>query len=325
MTAPLLEVRSVERIYPGRRDALGRRAAPLRALDDVSLTVTAGENVALVGESGSGKSTLARLIMALDRPSSGEVLHDGTPLSSAGPGELKAMRRRFQMIFQDPFASLDPRQTVARSVADPLLAQRIERPGPALDKRVAQALAAVGLPADAAGRFPHEFSGGQRQRIAVARAIIMRPDLVVADEPVSALDVSIQAQILNLLLDLHDQLGMTYLFISHDLAVVRHIAPRVVVLYAGQVMETGVTAETFDEPAHPYTRALVDAVPRPDDKPRAMHAETAAVSPADAGASTGCPYVARCPLAIDRCRAVRPPLVRRDDGRQVACHLAELS
>ena len=325
MTAPLLEVRSVERVYPGHRDALGRRGAPLRALDNVSLSVVAGENVALVGESGSGKSTLARLIMALDRPSAGEVLHNGRPVSSASTAELKAMRRRFQMIFQDPFASLDPRQSVARSVADPLLAQGLEAPGPALDEKVADALSAVGLPADAAGRFPHEFSGGQRQRIAIARAIIMRPALVVADEPVSALDVSIQAQILNLLMDLHDQLGMTYLFISHDLAVVRHIAPRVVVLYAGQVMESGVTAETFDKPAHPYTRALVEAVPKPGDRPRANAPDPAAGILSDGGAGAGCPYAARCPIVVDRCRSARPQLVRRDDGRQVACHLAELS
>ncbi|MEQ9814635.1 MAG: ATP-binding cassette domain-containing protein [Azospirillaceae bacterium] len=265
MTPALLETRGLTRVFAGRRRGLARRTPPLTALDHVDIVVERGRNLAVVGESGSGKSTLARLVMALDRPTAGEVYHQGQAVSAQTPRALKAMRRGFQMVFQDPFGSLDPRQRVGRSVADPLLALGETRSYPAALPQVAEALEAVGLPAAAAERFPHEFSGGQRQRIAIARAIITRPALVVADEPVSALDVSIHAQVINLLLDLNELFGVTYLFISHDLAVVRHIAHEVVVMRAGKVVERGPTASVFDDPQHPYTQALVAAIPRPDE------------------------------------------------------------
>jgi peptide/nickel transport system ATP-binding protein len=320
MGPPLLETRTLGRVFPGRRRGFGGRSSPTVAVDDVSITVQRGRNLGIVGESGSGKSTLARLVMALDRPTSGAVIHQGRDVGAQSPDALRAMRREFQMVFQDPFGSLDPRQRVGRSIADPLLALGDQRSYGSARPRVEEALSAVGLPAGALDRFPHEFSGGQRQRIAIARATITRPALVVADEPVSALDVSIQAQVLNLLIDLHDQWDVTYLFISHDLAVVRHIAHEIAVMYAGRVVESGPTAQVFDEPKHPYTQALIEAIPRAGSAARPATsrpgAELRDATPA------GCPYYPRCPMATDQCAGEMPLLRRIEPGRQVACHEA---
>ena len=260
MTAPLLEVRDVVKRYHLPREGLLRPAPVVEALRGVSFTVQAGRSLGIVGESGSGKSTLARLVMALEAPTEGSVRMLGRDLSALAPAALIEARRDFQMVFQDPYGSLDPRQRVATIVAEPLIDV------PALDarRRVGEALDAVGLRASDAGKYPHEFSGGQRQRIAIARALITRPKLIVADEPVSALDVSVQAQVLNLLADLQQQFGVTYLFISHDLAVVDHVCDEVVVMQAGRIVEHGPTEQVLQRPAHAYTRTLLAAIPRGD-------------------------------------------------------------
>jgi len=258
--APLLEVRGLVRDYALPRERLLAPAPRLRALDGIDFTLAAGRSLGVVGESGSGKSTLARLVMALDTPTAGTVRLRGRDLHALRPAELRSARRDVQMVFQDPYGSLDPRMTVERIVAEPLAALE-GLPRPVLRERVAEVLAQVGLrPADA-GKYPHEFSGGQRQRIAIARAIVTRPALVVADEPVSALDVSVQAQVLNLLSDLQADAGITYLLISHDLAVVRHLCDEVVVMQAGRIVERGTPDALFRSPSHPYTRELVAAVP----------------------------------------------------------------
>ncbi len=255
MSAPLVELRGVSKHYSLPREHLWQAPPTVQALTDVSLALEPGQSLGLVGESGSGKSTLARLVMALEAPSTGQVLLDGTDHASLGVQALRERRAHFQMVFQDPYGSLDPRMTVARIVAEPLVAQNTDPKTHA--ERVTQSLEAVGLAATDAAKYPHEFSGGQRQRIAIARALITRPKLIVADEPVSALDVSVQAQVLNLMMDLADEFGITYLFISHDLAVVRHICPQVAVLQAGRIVEIGPTQQVFDFAQHAYTRALL--------------------------------------------------------------------
>jgi peptide/nickel transport system ATP-binding protein len=265
----LLELREVAKSYQLPRARLFEPSPVTRAVDGVSLQLHAGRNLGIVGESGSGKSTLARLAMALERPSAGHVLFNGQDLHALPAATLRRMRAQFQMVFQDPYGSLDPRQTVARIVAEPL--EILPGGTRALRReRVLAILDAVGLRAADAAKFPHEFSGGQRQRIAIARALVTHPSLIVADEPVSALDVSVQAQVLNLMMDLQQQFGVTYLFISHDLAVVDHVCAEVAVMQHGRVVECGAPARLFSQAAHPYTRALLDAVPRL--KPASRHA-----------------------------------------------------
>jgi peptide/nickel transport system ATP-binding protein len=255
MTAPLLEVDRLGRRYTLPRESLFAPPATLRAVDDVSFTLEAGRHLGIVGESGSGKSTLARLVMALESPTEGRVRFEGRDLHALPPAELRRTRQHFQMVFQDPYGSLDPRQRIERSIAEPLPATMADE----WRRRVAEALEAVGLQAADARRYPHEFSGGQRQRIAIARALITRPRLIVADEPVSALDVSVQAQVLNLLQELQAAHGISYLLISHDLAVVNHLCHDVLVMQAGRVVERGPTAQVFAEPQHAYTRSLLAA------------------------------------------------------------------
>ena len=271
LQAPLLEVTDIVRDYALPRTSLFRPAAQVRALDGVSLRIEAGQSLGIVGESGSGKSTLARIVMALDTPTAGSVRLLGQDLRRLPREALRAARRDIQMVFQDPYGSLDPRQTVARIVAEPLAALDGAAAGTRADRRAqaAEALVAVGLRASDLDKVPHEFSGGQRQRIAIARALITRPKLIVADEPVSALDVSVQAQVLNLMQDLQQRFGIAYLLISHDLAVVNHLCDEVVVLLKGQVVERGTPRQLFTAPAHPYTQALVAAVPRAEPPPAA--------------------------------------------------------
>ena len=259
MTPPLLSIQHVSKTYGG--SALVGRSPPVRALDDVSLDIAPGTIHGLVGESGSGKSTLARIVMALDRPSAGRVRLGGTDLHAARPHALRALRRDFQMIFQDPYGSLDPRQRIGRIVAEPLHVLVPKPARRAIEVRVAEVLVSVGLSPDDAGRHPHEFSGGQRQRIAIARALVTEPKLIVADEAVSALDLSVQAQILNLLMDLRDEKGVTILFIGHDLSVVEAIADTVSVMQRGRIVETGPADRLFAAPDHPYTKSLLAAVP----------------------------------------------------------------
>ncbi|PYE37810.1 peptide/nickel transport system ATP-binding protein [Rhizobium sp. PP-WC-1G-195] len=323
--APLLDIRRLSREYASGGLFGGKHVN--RALDDLSMTVAPGTIHGIVGESGCGKSTLARLVMALDRPTSGSVHFDGEDLFRLSARDLKRKRRDFQMVFQDPFGSLDPRQTVGRIVAEPLHVLE-GKPGRAERRdRVAAMLEAVGLAPDHAARYPHAFSGGQRQRIAIARALITEPKLVVADEAVSALDLSVQAQVLNLLMDLRDRRGVTFLFITHNLAVVDAVADRVGVMYRGRLVESGPAQAVFARPLHPYTRLLADAEPdvtrfgRPD-RPPARVAE-----PIDVG--VGCSFRNRCPLAVARCTAERPELRELEGGPQIrerltACHRAEM-
>ena len=262
MTA-LLEVRDLVRDYTLPKQSLLSKPQNLRVLHGVSLSLRQGESLGIVGESGSGKSTLARSVMGLEKPQSGSVTINGKDIYSLGRAELKAARKEFQAIFQDPYGSLDPRHSVRRILAEPVVSLESAATAENREERIRQVLEAVGLSASAADKYPHEFSGGQRQRIAIARALITRPKLIVADEPVSALDVSIQAQVLNLMMDLQEQFGLSYLFISHDLGVMRVITDRVAVIHLGRIVEEGPTNEVFDNPQHPYTQALVNAVPKP--------------------------------------------------------------
>ncbi len=312
---PLLEVSALVKTYRhSSAGPFGRKSAT-PALAGVSFAVLRQRSFGIVGESGSGKSTLARIALALDRPDSGEVRLEGRSLFDLPRGELRAMRAHMQMVFQDPYGSLDPRQRIEKIVAEPLAA--LGRAGRAERRaRVQASLEAVGLKASDAMKHPHEFSGGQRQRIAIARALITRPKLVVADEPVSALDVSVQAQALNLMTDLEREAGVTFLLISHDLAVVAHICETTAVIYRGRIVEIGKTDDLLANPAHPYTRELVDATPRLD-RPTRVPPPTPAIGGAAEG---GCPFAPRCPFARGRCLAEAPPLDPiADRERRVAC------
>jgi peptide/nickel transport system ATP-binding protein len=312
---PLLEIVDLVKIYRLPRETLFAPRPELRAVDGVSFRVNAGRSFGIVGESGSGKSTLARAAIALEQPTSGEARLLGEAMNLATPWRLRKMRAHMQMIFQDPYGSLDPRQTIARIVAEPLAClDGIAKAEAA--SRVVNALEAVGLSARDARKYPHEFSGGQRQRIAIARAVITRPKLVVADEPVSALDVSIQAQVLNLMTDLQQQFGVTFLLISHDLAVVEHICDEIAVMYRGRFVETGASERLLGSPAHPYTRALIDAAP----KLQTARRRSPPPEMIPATAPTGCAYASRCAFAQKRCLEEAPLLRALADGRQAACH-----
>ena len=324
MTAPLLQVNHVTRTYVLPREHLWGKPPVVHALQGVSLTLEPGRSLGVVGESGSGKSTLARVVMALEPPTSGSVQMLGQDLNRLDPSELRAARRDFQMVFQDPYGSLDPRQTIYRIITEPLTA--LSPTSTTTDRRskATDVLVSVGLRESDLDKYPHEFSGGQRQRVAIARALITRPKLIVADEPVSALDVSVQAQVLNLMQDLQREFGVTYLLISHDLAVVNHLCDEVAVMFQGRVVEQGSPQTLFQHAAHPYTRALLDAVPRM--KPAASPAErkrTIAIAIAPClHPATACPYAHRCPHAQAQCDEARPELREVSIGHWAACHLA---
>ena len=321
--APLLDVRGLVKHFGVSGGLLGRQTTgTVQAVDGISLTIDRGETLGLVGESGCGKSTAGRAILQLYRPTAGEVFFDGRDLTKLGDGEMRRMRRHMQMIFQDPFASLNPKMTVARIVGEPLKIHGLLR-GKVRQERVAELLEVVGLKPSMANRYAHEFSGGQRQRIGIARALACNPDLVVCDEPVSALDVSIQAQIVNLLEELQTRLGLTYLFIAHDLSVVRHISNRVAVMYLGRIVEIGDRNRLYEEPLHPYTQALLSAVPIPDpvvERQRRRIILTGDV-PSPVNPPSGCRFRLRCPYAMAICTTVDPALTDRGNGHQVACHL----
>lgn len=324
MNEPLLQVRSLCKHFPIKgKGFLSRRIGAVKAVDDVSFDLQAGETLGLVGESGSGKTTCARSILRALQPTGGEViLHtngSSVDLARLTERELKPLRTRMQMIFQDPFASLNPRMTVGDIVAEPLVIHRLAR-GKELEDRVVDMLVKVGLKSEHRQRYPHAFSGGQRQRIGIARALIMRPSFVVADEAVSALDVSVQAQVINLLSDLQEEFGLTYLFVAHDLSVVKHICDRVAVMYAGRIVELAETDALFENPRHPYTRMLLSAVPDIDPDVKMRFDISGDV--ADAGRlPPGCSFHPRCPHRFGPCDRVVPPLRRLDERGDVACHL----
>ena len=313
MTA-LLEVRNLSKDYP----ALDGKGV-VRAVSNVSLMLDAGQTLGIVGESGCGKSTLARLIMRLIEPKSGEIFFKGQNLRSLPASELRRRRRDIQMVFQDPYASLDPRMNVAAIISEPLDIHGIGSRGERKAK-VLELLDLVGLDRSAAAKYPHEFSGGQRQRIGIARAIALEPKLVVLDEPVSALDVSIQSQILNLLIDLKTRLGLTYIFISHDLAVVEHVSDNVAVMYLGQIVEYGKAAQVLHAPLHPYSQALVSAIPEIDSQKKKQRIVLTGDPPNPENIPPGCPFHPRCRHVMATCRQT-PPELRVTQDREVACHL----
>lgn len=320
--APLLQVRDLVKHFPVKSGTLiDREVARVRAVDGVSLDLRAGETLGLVGESGCGKSTLARAVLQLIAPTSGSVRFAGQELVGRSPRQLRPLRRQMQMVFQDPFASLNPRKRVGQIIGEPMRLHGLAD-GAGLKTRVCELLERVGLQAGHYNRFPHEFSGGQRQRLGIARAIGLRPSLIIADEPVSALDVSVQAQIINLLEDLQREFGMAYLFVAHDLGVVRHVSDRVAVMYLGTVVEQAAADDLYQRPLHPYTRALLSAVPIPDPRKNAerqritLHGDV----PSPIDPPPGCRFNTRCPLATDLCRTEQPALLDDGDGHLVACH-----
>jgi oligopeptide transport system ATP-binding protein len=318
----LLAVDTLTKHFPVRRGLIfPREIGAVRAVDGISLTLQKGETLAVVGESGCGKSTLGRLLLRLIEPTSGSVRFDGIDVLSLDRETLRKLRRRMQMIFQDPFASLHPRLSVRRILSEPIELHLGLSPKDT-ERRVDELLSVVGLAPYHADRYPHEFSGGQRQRIGIARALSTRPELIVCDEPVSALDVSIQAHVINLLVDLRQQFGLSYIFIAHDLAVVRHIADRIAVMYLGEIVEIGDKHAVTGSPRHPYTRALLSAVPRAEAG-RERRAIAQGDVPSPLNPPSGCRFHPRCPYAEARCRSETPQARTLQDGRQVACHLQD--
>jgi oligopeptide transport system ATP-binding protein len=321
---PLVRVEGLQMHFPIYKGVLRRRAGEIKAVDDISFEIRAGETLGLVGESGCGKSTAGRAILRLYEPTSGAIFHEGRDIAHIEGSELRALRPTMQMIFQDPQASLNPRMTVGSIIAEPLdehtgLARGDRR------ARVMELMDAVGLNRTFVNRYPHEFSGGQRQRIGIARALALNPKFIVCDEPIAALDVSIQAQVVNLLEDLQERLGLTYLFISHDLSMVRHLATRVAVMYLGRLMEVAPQAALYDLPLHPYTQALISAVPSPNPEIEARRKRIILKGdvPSPVNPPNGCVFSTRCPKVFDRCRVETPPLRDLGEGRHAACHLVD--
>lgn len=320
--APILTVEGLEKHYPVRGGVLGRTIGHVRAVDGVSFSIRKGETMGLVGESGCGKSTLARTLLRIEDPTAGTVMFEGRNIANASGRDLFQLRRDLQIIFQDPYSSLNPRMTVGEIVREPLLVHRVGTKDEQL-RAVRELLELVGLTGDMLERYPHEFSGGQRQRIGIARALALNPELIVADEPVSALDVSVQAQVINLLQDLQKQLNLTYIFIAHDLSVVRHICDRVAVMYVGKLVELARVDDLFNRPLHPYSEALLAAAPAPDPSKRHAYQRLQGEIADPSKPPPGCLFHPRCPYAEERCRTEEPALREMEPGRFVRCHFAE--
>jgi oligopeptide/dipeptide ABC transporter ATP-binding protein len=320
VTEELLVVKNLKKYYPITGGVLGGEVGVVKAVDDVSFTVKRGETLGLVGESGCGKSTTGRSLLRLIEPTAGEITFDGVNVTTLASDEMRKMRRDMQIVFQDPFASLNPRHNIEKILEEPLIVHGI---GTSAErkKRVHEMLEVVGLSSYHARRYPHQFSGGQRQRVGIARALMLNPKLIVADEPVSALDVSIQSQVLNLMQDLQRERELTYLFIAHDLSVVRHISDRVGVMYLGRIVELTTSSQLYSNPLHPYTRALLSAVPSPDPDAVRERVILQGDVPSPANPPSGCTFHTRCPHVTDECRTVRPSFQDAGEGHFVACHL----
>jgi oligopeptide transport system ATP-binding protein len=317
--APLLEVKNLKTYFPVKKGILGREVARVHAVDDVSFSLTEGETLGLVGESGCGKSTLGRSLIQLDRPTSGEVFFEGQKINDLDFKSLKKVRAKLQMIFQDPFSSLDPRMSVERIVSEPL---RLHRIGDAKSRlsTVKDLLKKVGLPESALTRYPHEFSGGQRQRIGIARSLALRPKLIIADEPVAALDVSVQAQVLNLMGDLKKEFGLTMVFISHDLGVIKYFCDKIAVMYLGKIVEYATSEDLYKNQIHPYTKALFSAIPVPDPTAKMDRVILKGDVPSPIQLPSGCRFHTRCPFVTDICKSTPPELTQVKPGHFAACH-----
>ncbi len=318
--SPLVEIKDLKKYFPAGKNQF------VRAVDGVSFAIQRGETLGLVGESGCGKTTVGRCLLRLIEPTSGEIRFDGKDLLALGRSEMRAMRRRMQIVFQDPYSSLNPRMKVGDIVGEPLIVHGIGNSKSERQERVNELLRVVGLDPDYAHRYPHQFSGGQRQRIGIARALALNPDFIVADEPVSALDVSVQAQVVNLLQDLQEQFGLTYLFISHGLAVVKHISTRVGVMYLGKLVELAPAEEIYRRPLHPYTQALLAAIPNPDPEARDSEHKTRRLGgdvPTPLNPPSGCRFHTRCPHVMERCKTEEPQFVQIEAGHFSACFLNE--
>jgi len=320
----LVSITGLKKHFPIMKGVFRKQVGSVKAVDGVSLNIHLGETLGLVGESGSGKSTVGRVLLQLDAATEGEVTFEGRELTTMRSQDVRALRPKMQMIFQDPHASLNPRMTVGTIIGEPLIEHNRAK-GEERQKRIDELLSLVGLEPKHANRYPHEFSGGQRQRIGIARAIALNPDFIVCDEPIAALDVSIQAQVVNLLENLQDVLGLTYLFISHDLSMIRHIADRVAVMYLGRIMELAEVDELYDDPKHPYTKALLSAVPVPDPEVEESRRRVILKGdiPSPANPPPGCVVNTRCPVAQDLCKVEVPEWRQFESGRWVACHFAE--
>lgn len=316
----LIEVKNLKKYFPVKGGILQRTVGYVKAVDDVTFDIYKGETLGIVGESGSGKSTLGRVILRLLDPTSGDVIFDGENISTISQNKMRPFRRDMQMVFQDPYASLNPRMSVGELIAEPMVVQNMltkeER-----QKKVVELLGKVGLPPEAAMKYPHEFSGGQRQRIGIARSLAINPKFIIGDEPVSALDVSVQSQVLNLMDDLQDEFDLTYLFIAHDLSVVKHISDRVGVMYLGRMAELADKDSLYEEPLHPYTKALLSAVPIADVNVKREKIKLKGELPSPSNPPSGCTFHTRCPDCFDRCKVDRPELKEVKPGHFVACHL----